>query len=131
MTNKEMPINKRGAPPKYSTPEEMQPFIDEYFDECAAADRKTTLPGLIYHLGFADRQSIYDYEKRPAFSCIIKRARMKLEEGHVNYGRAMDIFVLKNHYGYVDKQEVSQTNIDLSDEELNRKIKELSDAITG
>lgn len=34
------------------------------------------------YLGFADRQSLYDYEKKRGFTCIIKRAKLALSEHH-------------------------------------------------
>lgn len=119
-----------GRPPKYKTKEELNEVVEDYFTDCDSRKKKTTLPGLIYHLGYASRQSYYDLEKNPEFSYILKKARMKLEEGHLIYGRAMDIFVLKNHYEYVDKTEVSNKHsfTDMDDDELDRKIRELLNA---
>lgn len=123
--------NKVGRPPKYKTKEEMQLVVDEYFKQCVDKQTKTTLPGLIYHLGFASRQSYYDLEAKHKFSYILKKARLKLEEGHLIYGRSMDIFVLKNHYGYVDKTEVDNKHTfeDMDDDELDRRIRELNNAV--
>lgn len=41
-----------------------------------------TVTGLTLFLGFAHRQSLDDYEKRPEFSDIIKWARSRVEHGY-------------------------------------------------
>ena len=41
-----------------------------------------TKSGLALYLGFADRQSLYDYEKKKGFTSIIKRAKLALSEHH-------------------------------------------------
>ncbi len=99
-----------GRPPKYKTPKEMEKKIDEYF-----AQGGKTITGLVLHLGFADKQSLYDYqENKPDFTCLIKNARTRVE---YEYEKAlMDkelkptgaIFALKN-MGWKDKQEVETT----------------------
>jgi hypothetical protein len=82
------------------------------------------------HLGFASRQSFYDYEERGEYSYIIKNARLRVEKGyelrlHGNNPTG-SIFALKN-MGWSDKQEIDQKTtfedkrLDLSkltDEEL-------------
>jgi len=94
-----------GNVPKYKTPQEMEAKIVEYFKTCEPklmtyedADgneqpvmvkgepyykqEPPTKSGLALYLGFADRQSLYDYEKKKGFSCIIKRAKLALSEHH-------------------------------------------------
>lgn len=89
-----------------------------------------TITGLALYLGFASRQSLYDYEKRGEYSYIIKNARLRVEKGyelrlHGNNPTG-SIFALKN-MGWYDKQEIDQkTTIEdkrldlskLTDEEL-------------
>jgi hypothetical protein len=89
-----------------------------------------TITGLALHLGFASRQSFYDYEERGEYSYIIKNARLRVEKGyelrlHRNNPTG-SIFALKN-MGWSDKQEIDQKTtfedkrLDLSkltDEEL-------------
>jgi hypothetical protein len=41
-----------------------------------------TITGLALHLGFASRQSFYDYEERGEYSYIIKNARLRVEKGY-------------------------------------------------
>ena len=63
-------------------------------------------------LGFCDRQSLYDYEKREEFSCIIKSARLAVENDYELSLRSNSctgaIFALKN-MGWRDKTEVEQS----------------------
>ena len=94
-----------GRPVKYKTPQEMEEKIVEYFKSCEPKlmtyedddgieqpiiikgepyykQEPPTKSGLALFLGFADRQSLYDYEKKKDFSCIIKRAKLALSEHH-------------------------------------------------
>ena len=66
---------KIGRPPLFSSPEEMQDLIQAYFSTHAVPG----MTGLALHLGFASRQSLYDYEKKEAFSYTIARARLRIE----------------------------------------------------
>jgi hypothetical protein len=99
-----------GRIPKYHTAKELSLEIDKYFE----SDEMPTVAGLAVFLGFCDRQSLYDQERRGSdFSCVIKNTRSRLEAFHERglYGRspAGHIFWLKNHAGYVDAQSVSMT----------------------
>jgi hypothetical protein len=58
-----------GQPPYYDSPEKLQNAIDSYFEDDNCPN---TITGLAYFLGFADRQSLNDYEERPEYSFIIK-----------------------------------------------------------
>lgn len=94
-------------PPKYNNPQEMQAKIDEYFALCEPkiltyTDEETgeerpmldskgqpvytrkppTKSGLALYLGFCDRRSLYDYEKKKGFSYIIKRVKAQLSDHH-------------------------------------------------
>jgi hypothetical protein len=107
--------NLGGRPPIFSTPEELQNAVDLYFIQCDDPDKPKpkTICGLALSLGFVDRQSLYDYEKRPQFSCIIKKAMLMVEDsyetraGHSN-NPAGAIFVLKN-MGWKDKHETEHS----------------------
>ncbi|AIY80832.1 hypothetical protein FDC58_10630 [Clostridium botulinum] len=119
----------RGRPAKYEKPEDMQKIIVEYFNECAAEDKKPTVSGLGYVLGMS-RQDLMNYEKcfeydrlkqyddrvRQEFVDTIKDAKRFiescLEDKLVNSSTTPIglIFALKNNYGWVDKQEIVNTN---------------------
>lgn len=95
-------MTQRGRPALYDTPEQMQVKIDEYFDTCRPTpliddkgkpiydlagnpileQNPPTLSGLALFLGFCDRVSMYDYErKNEGFSYTIKKARSRIENG--------------------------------------------------
>lgn len=98
-----------GRPRIYESGDELQEAIDNYFSQPSC---DLTITGLALHLGFCDRQSLYDYEKSEIFSCIIKTARMRVENA---YERKLNsnactgaIFALKN-MGWRDKTEQELT----------------------
>lgn len=103
----------KGRPPHFTSPEELQEEIDSYFFDQKESKSAATITGLAYHLGFASRQSFYDYEKDGDFSYTIKRARLKIEsiyEAKLSGNNAAGpIFALKN-FGWTDKQEVDHKN---------------------
>ena len=108
-----------GRPPLYVTPEELAEAVSAYFllpkrTEANPFPDPPTLAGLAYFLGFCDRQSLTDQEERgEEFSCIIKRAKLLIQAAHEGglYGTSCTghIFWLKNHAGYVDKQEMEHS----------------------
>jgi len=110
---------KTGRPPMYSTPEEMQKKIDEYFEKVPTFKRYygeisvdvpcPTITGLTLFLGFCDRQSFRDYEvNKPEFTCTMKTARQRIENHYetlLQQGQPTGaIFALKN-FGWTDKSE--------------------------
>ncbi len=112
-----------GQPPKYEKAEVMQVKIAKYFKECPDVRLVPvgfklvevpcpTITGLVLYLGFCDRASFYDYEKRKEFSHTIKTARSFMEREYENLLRAGNctgaIFALKN-FGWKDKQELDIT----------------------
>ncbi len=105
--------NKVGRKLVFSTPEELQAKVDEYFDKpvdtrtvYVGADKTPikvsvpTITGLALFLGFDSRQSFYDYEKREEFSYTIKVARLRIEREYeqlLQWGNVTGaIFSLKN-----------------------------------
>lgn len=110
--------NKVGSPPNYKSAEELQSKIDDYINNPPTIKHKSrdgaefevpsiTISGLCWALGFASRQSFYDYEKRPEFSYTIKRARLFIENSYEEGLRSTSctgsIFALKN-MGWADGQ---------------------------
>lgn len=93
--------NKGGRPPKFTSVEEMQAMIDEYFKYCEGTvvtdndgnpitnkygeavvigARPLTITGLALALGFNTRQSLLNYEGKPEFLDTIKKAKSKVEQ---------------------------------------------------
>ena len=112
-----------GVEPMFKNPEEIADLIRDYFEN--GVREKTvivgkgefkrevqievpTITGLCFHLGFASRQSFYDYGKKDNFSYIIKRARLFIEKEYeemLQINPTAAIFALKN-MGWSDKQEI-------------------------
>lgn len=87
------------------------------------------------------KQRISEWEKQfkdsAPISELLKNIKWVIETRMIYSGQTMDIFVLKNHYGYADKQEVDHTTkgesirenkIDYSKLSATA-LKELSDAL--
>lgn len=103
-----------GRPPVYTDPETMYNKIAEYMDWEDAQKGKDgkgiyTLEGCALYLGFATRQSMYDYEERSSeFSYIISKFKLFLTQWNVQKlywgGTYMGSqFWLRNHGGYTDE----------------------------
>lgn len=114
-------ITKDGRPPKFEKPEDMQAKIDQYYMSLQLSDDFPTVTGLALYLGFASRQSMYDYKSKGEFSYIIKRALCVIEN---EYEKKLSgnntsgaIFALKN-MEWKDKTELGHSfddeKVDLS-----------------
>lgn len=90
-----------GAKPKYKTPEAMQEVIDRYFKACEGEllrdgegelifdkwghpitinEKPPTVTGLALALGFNTRQTLLNYQSKPAFIDTVTRAKARCEE---------------------------------------------------
>lgn len=134
---RETPVKKpTGRPAMFRTPEAMQAKIDEYFSSKVGQfplldrdgkqvytksgvplfeEEPPTVAGLALFLGFADRQSLYEYKDKPAFTCTVKRAITRIEQYAERGVMTRDkptgnIFWLKNH-GWKAEEE---TKLDVS-----------------
>lgn len=122
-----MAKKKGGRPLKFKTPEELEKRIEEYFKYAKDNMEVPTVSGLAWFLG-TNRQCLLRYQEedndllksvpddvKGVFRNTVKQAKARIEAG---YEQALfsknsavgAIFTLKNNYGWVDKQEVEQTN---------------------
>ena len=98
-------------PKLYTSVEQMQKIIEEYFNMCDEKEKPYTMSGLAYALDM-DRRSLLNYSKDEKFFPTIKRARERVEqqlEENALTGKAnatFTIFNLKNNYGWQDKTEM-------------------------
>lgn len=94
---------------KFNSAEQFDRKVDQYVKHCNQQDEPLTVPGLALFLGFADKSSLYQYQKRDGFEDSVKRARTLIEQYLVKRSMlgnpAGAIFILKN-MGYSDKQEL-------------------------
>lgn len=106
----------------------MSERIEEYFSLCEKDKIIPTITGLAYTLN-TTRKTLLEYENsnensrlkgvedsvKAEYINTIKRAKQRIE---MEYEQALfnknsvvgAIFTLKNNYGWVDKQEIQQTN---------------------
>lgn len=104
-----------GRPPKYTSADELNAKIDEYFNSLTPVNY--TLTGLCIHLDIT-KETFYQYEKNEQFSDSIKRARLKIEYSYEmkltnqQFPTSGCIFALKN-FGWKDTQEVN-TNMNIT-----------------
>ena len=104
-----------GRPPKYESPEELEKAVEAYFDECVIKKDIPIQSGLAYSLGFASRQSLYDYAQKEQYSYIIGRAKLRCEDelnqaalkGEANPSIAK--LNLATNYGYSEKQMIEHS----------------------
>ncbi len=123
-----MSKNKANKPLKFKSPEELESKIQEYYKWAEDNNRHITMSGLAWYLG-CSRTTLLNYENslenewlksvdddvKVLYVNSIKRAKerieMEYEEGLYNKNSVVGtIFTLKNNYGWVDKQEIEQTN---------------------
>lgn len=107
-------VHPGGRPPKFKTRKKLQENIEAYFkerfyDEEGKLREKplpVTVSGLAYYLGFKDRHSIADYQKKDKFTATIKEAKLRieqyLEEKLLGNNVAGVIFNLKNNFKWKD-----------------------------
>lgn len=67
--------NNGGRPPKYESADELAEAVNKYLEDAEVK----TVTGLALALGFASRQSLYDYAQKDEFSYIIARAKLWIE----------------------------------------------------
>lgn len=119
----------RTRPTKFNNAEELQKKIDKFFANCEKDNIIPTVTGLAVALD-TNRQILLDYQNfcentdrlksldntvKRQISDTIKRAKMRIEAGYEQQllsakNPAGAIFTLKNNYGWIDKQEVVNTN---------------------
>jgi len=120
------------------TPEELEKRIEEYFDEQERQEKPPTVSGLGWWIGI-DRNHLLQYAKsedpeRQRWSGPIRAAYRRIE-GYLESqlckqtGQVAGVqFVLKNNFGWQDRQEIelSAHRVEsLSDEELRAEIQRL------
>ena len=123
MKAKKNKLSKRGRagegkPPFYDDPVKMQEAVEGYFTERDTVAKKNvarphyTICGLALALGFTSRQSLLNYENKPEFVDIIKKAKLRVEQNYEESLRSPacvgSIFALKQ-LKWQDKQELEHS----------------------
>ncbi len=124
-----MPRRKKnlGRPPKYKTPGEFADKVDEYIAKCKRDGEPVLLTGMVLHLGFCDKSSLYDYRDKPEFFHPVKRALSFVENAYERRlvsgegAAAAPIFGLKQ-FGWKDTLETDNRHSvsfdNMTDEEV-------------
>lgn len=117
-------------PKLYSSVEDMEKIIDDYFKVCDEKEKPYTMSGLACALNM-DRKSLLNYSKTEQFFPTIKKAKEKIEqqlEENALMGKAnstFTIFNLKNNYGWRDSVEIKQEN------EINNQITNIANLLNN
>lgn len=110
-------VGNSGRPKTFETPEILQENIEKYYKDCEEKNKPLTIEGLCVFLGIT-RQTLLNYEKNESyfeFFDVIKIAKQHIMACMIEnmlsgkYKEATGIFLLKNHSGYTDKQEVEHS----------------------
>ena len=116
-------MSELGRPPIIATPEEFEERVEAYRAHCEANDEPITQTGMAFFMGFASRQSFYDYSKRPGFEHAVARARLLVEREYEwrLHGRECTgaIFALKNQ-GWADRQDHTIHSYDFNPSDFTR-----------
>jgi hypothetical protein len=101
------------GPAKKLTPDEVEELSAAYMEECREKDEPLTITGLALALGFASKQSIYDYLKDDDYKYAMGRAHLRVEnsyemQGAKGRGDGFLVFTLKQ-FGWSDKQEIEHS----------------------
>lgn len=103
---------RMGRPPLYNNCMDLDAMIQMYFDDMDEQDRPYTIAGIVYYLGFNDKDAVARYRDKPDFSGPLKRARLRIESQRSEQllsskGNPVGkIFDLKANFGWVDRVEV-------------------------
>lgn len=137
-----------GVKPFFDNPQELEAKIELYFTQDAnkrqvvvgKGENKQvieipiyTITGLCYYLGFESRQSFYEYEKKEAFTYIIKKARLRIEQHYeemlqMDTPQAGSIFALKN-MDWKDKTETEHTGDITIQSEFSKLLDKQSESL--
>lgn len=115
--------------------EELAKRVEEYFAICAEDDSKPSVAGLALAIG-TDRRRVWEWAQASDFrSDVIKKAYQILNlmmEDYMQNGKinpVSGIFLLKNNFGYQDKQEHIIKAGDSSDSMTEQELLQAADIL--
>lgn len=139
-----------GAPPKYQSPEDMQRVIDDYFERCTGRllmdedgqpilnkfgvpvyvdQHPPTVTGLALALGFSSRQTLLNYQARPAFMDTVTRAKSRCEAYaeerlYDRDGSRGAQFSLEHNFNWRTSSAADSPNVQREDDPITKSLKE-------
>lgn len=148
-----MPKSKGGRPPKYTSKEQIEGLIEDYFKECEGIPffdddgkplvtdkgyvvykihpKPPTVTGLALALGFNSRQALLNYQGKKEFNDTITRAKSYVEEYAER--RLFDrdgvqgakFSLINNFKGWTEhSKEAEQNNSRAEDDPITKALKE-------
>ena len=106
-----------GHPRRFKSPKQMEDLANDYFKKCDTLKKPYLMTGLAVHMKIISQQ-LWDYEKLPEYTSLVKRLRDRVKESIIDGGMRhklsapMAIFWLKNVCGWTDKQEIVNKSLD-------------------
>ncbi len=119
---------ERGQPRSFKTEKEFQKSFEDYVNYCKENKRFANIAGFCV---FCDVTRETFYKQQEYYSDTYKKIQDSLEDHTLNchLSPAEKIFYMKNKFGYSDKVETVNTNlnteISLTPEERTKRIEEL------
>src|SRR6056297_3461473 len=99
----------KGHPRSFKDEKEFKNKFKEYLDKCIKEERLANIAGFCWYCGIS-RETFYAQDNY--YSDTFKQIQTALEDEALNHrATSMDIFYLKNKFGYVDKVETTNTII--------------------
>lgn len=148
-----MPKSKGGRPPKYTSKEQIEGLIEDYFKECEGVPffdedgkplvtdkgyvvykihpKPPTVTGLALALGFNSRQALLNYQGKKEFNDTITRAKSYVEEYAER--RLFDrdgvqgakFSLINNFKGWAEHtKETAQNDNNVEDDPITKSLKE-------
>lgn len=121
---------KLGRKLKYSSAQELEKHISDYFKKCQHERLVPGICGLASHLGIT-RKTLLNYEKyteREDYADVVQRAKTEIEayNEQILYSKNNSgaQFVLKNNFGYNAEQKTHNINenVDIPYEEYLKEV---------
>ena len=112
--------------PSFKSPEDMWDKFQSYLNYCKEEKRFVNIAGFCCHCDI-HRDTYYEYKNKEFYSDTIKKIEEKIEAEvfESKLSPPEKIFYLKNKFGYADKQEIQQTNVNVdveADDDLIDKL---------
>ena len=113
----------------YSSTEQFNSAVNEYFSSCDSTSKPYTIPGLLYHLRISN-DAWADYQRYTHTREIAKSCRQRIEAQYCELalsGKIGAIFLLKASFGYIEANPVQQhlnINVTLSESELDQRLRQ-------
>lgn len=99
----------KGHPRSFKDAEEFKNKFIEYIEDCEVKEKLPNIAGFCWYCSI-HRDTFYAQEEY--YSDTFKQIQSALEDAAINHkATSMGIFYLKNKFGYTDKVETQNTNL--------------------